>query len=103
MSALVTKNIIRPKDVTPTVVSKVLDFLNSANTADKIVNTITMFAGDRVLSFRIAQRILHERTELGGFKDLREISAIPGIGHKTFTAIVHALGKPRFATWGFWG
>ena len=91
MSSQGLKTYVRPKDVDPIVASKVLAWLNSSNTAHEIENTIARYAGEGVLGIRIAKKILHEKVELGGFKYLQQVAAVPGIGIKRFNVIVYAL------------
>jgi hypothetical protein len=83
---------LRPRDIDSIIVVKVLTLLNSLNTPKEVKNAITMRAGERVLSIRIAQRIVNKREELGRFKDLEQVAAVPGIGIKKFNAIIYAFG-----------
>ena len=93
VSNAITMVPIRPKDVSPSVTNKVLSFLNSINKADEFARTVDMFAGEKVLSTGIAQKILNKKEELGGFKDLQQIAVVPRIGTKKFTAIVSAISQ----------
>jgi len=93
MNPQAIKAYLRPKDVNPAKAGKVLAFLNAAKTAEEIANAIIMFTGERVLTIRAAQKILDRQVQLGGFKDLKQVASVPGIGTKRFTEIVHALDK----------
>lgn len=81
------------KDVNPEISKKVLDRLNSIGSPEEIVRTVTIYAGYRVLSVRVAQRIFHARMGLGKFEDLQQIATVPGIGPKKFTLIVDAFSN----------
>jgi DNA uptake protein ComE-like DNA-binding protein len=41
-----------------------------------------MCAEERLLSIRLAQKILNEREKLCGFRDLKQVATVPGIGLK---------------------
>ena len=81
------------KDIDPPDADKVLDRLNSLNSADEIVSAIATCAGRRVISFRVAQRILNTKLELGRFQDLEQVATVAGVGTKRFTAIIYGLGN----------
>ena len=83
----------RPSDVESTIALKVLDWLNSLSTPAEITNVVRVYAGERALSVRNAQRIFNGRKELGSFKDLGQVAAVPGIGVKKFSAIVNAFNS----------
>jgi hypothetical protein len=80
------------KNVNPETSSKILDRLNSLNSAEEIASVVATYAGQRVLSIRIAQRIFSMKEELGRFQDLQQVAVVPGIGPKKFTSIINALG-----------
>ena len=82
------------KNVNSETSSKILDRLNSLNSAEEIASVVATYAGQRVLSIRIAQRILSMKEELGRFQDLQQVAAVPGIGTRRFTSIINALGGP---------
>ncbi len=71
---------------------KVLAYLNSTETPTELRNVINIYAGKPIFSTVNAKRILAERTELGSFRELKEITCLRGIGPKTFNFIVNALG-----------
>jgi hypothetical protein len=80
-----------PKNINSETSSKILDRLNSLNSAEEVVRVVAAYAGQRVLSVRIAQRIFGVKEELGRFQDLQQVAAVPGIGTKRFTSILNAL------------
>ncbi len=82
------------KNVNSETASKILDRLNSLNSAEEIASVVATYAGQRVLSIRIAQRILGTKEELGRFQALKQVAAVPGIGTKRITSIINALGDP---------
>jgi len=73
---------------------KILDRLNSLNSAEEIASVVATYAGQRILSIRIARRIVSMKKELGRFRDLQQVTTVPGIGTKRFTSIINALGDP---------
>jgi len=86
------------RNVNPETSSKILDRLNCVNSAEEIASIVAThagtYAGQRVLSIRIAQRIFSMKKELGRFQDLQQLASVPGIGTKKFTSIINALGDP---------
>jgi len=81
------------EDAVPQAIKgKVLAYLNSIETPIELKNSINIFAGKPIFSTTSAKRILTARAELGGFRELQEVTALRGIGPKTFNAIVNALG-----------
>lgn len=82
------------KNVNSEISSKILDRLNSLNSAEQIASVVATYAGQMVLSIRIAQRIISRKEELGRFQDLQQVAAVPGIGDRKFTSIINALGDP---------
>lgn len=82
------------KNVNSETSSKILDRLNSLNSAEEIASVVATYAEQRVLSIRIAQRIFSMKEELGRFQSLQQVAAVPGIGTKRFTSIINALGGP---------
>ena len=82
------------KNVNSETASKILDRLNSLNSAEEIASVVATYAGQRVLSIRIAQRIIGTKQELGRFQELKQVAAVPGIGTKRITSIINALGDP---------
>ncbi len=82
------------KNVNSETASRILDRLNSLNSAEEIASVVAAYAGQRVLSIRIAQRILGTKEELGRFQELKQVATVPGIGTKRITSIINALGDP---------
>ena len=82
------------KNINSGTSSKILDRLNSLNSAEEIASVVATYAGQRVLSIRIAQRIFGTKEELGRFQELKQVAAVPGIGTKRITSIMNALGDP---------
>ena len=80
-----------PKNVALEKASKIINRLNSLNTADDVVNVVTTYAGQRVLGNRVAQRILDRKKELGRFEDLKQVEYVGGVGIKKFTTLIYAL------------
>jgi len=88
------ENYIRPEDVSPQDAKKVLYFLNAAQTAEEIAETIEI-PGERDVGIRVAQNILDRRQELGGFKNLAEVADVPHVGPERFTEIITILASAR--------
>lgn len=82
------------KNVNSETSSKILDRLNSLNSAEEIASVVATYAEQRVLSIRTAQRIFSMKEELGRFQSLQQVAAVPGIGAKRFTSIMNAFGGP---------
>ena len=82
---------LEPNDIISEKVNRILDRLNSLNSATEIMNAVGSHMGQRVLSPRIAQRILNAKMQTGKFRDLNQVAIVPGIGHKRFTIIMSAL------------
>ncbi len=85
----------RPGDIPPEVARKILSFINTSSTTEEIVNSIISPMGKSIVSIRIAQKILHTRAKLGGFKDLKQLKLVPRIGNKTFAGIMIALTSDK--------
>ena len=82
---------VQPQDVPEFKAERVLQFLNTAKTANEIAETIEI-PGERDVGIRLAQKILDRRRELGSFKNLTELAEVPQVGPKRFTQIVDVLG-----------
>ena len=82
---------IRPEDVPEEGVKKVLDFLNSAKTAEEIADAVE-FLGERDIGIKTSQNILDARDKLGGFTDLKQVDNVIQIGPERFAEIIKALG-----------
>jgi hypothetical protein len=70
---------------------KILDRLNSLNSAEEMTSVISANAGHKVLYKRIAQRILNEKAVLGRFQHLQQVAIVPGVGKRRFNIIIYAL------------
>ena len=80
-----------PRNITLERADRILNRLNSLNSADEIMSALKTYSGQKVLGMRIAQRILKTRAEVGKFDDLKQIALVPGIGLLRFSAILQAL------------
>src|SRR5207253_9470918 len=86
----VTERIIRPEDVSAVDAKTILDFLNSAETAQQIADRIEL-PNEPDVGPRLAAAILQHRTQLEGFRSLADLDAVKGIGPVRFTRIVESL------------
>lgn len=84
-------NNLKPKDIYPVEAAKILDRLNSFNSAEQLRSTIENRTREKLLSIGDAQRILHSKAKIGEFQELQQISSIIRIGSKKFDLIVRAL------------
>ncbi len=85
------KAYIRPEDVSAEDAGIILDFFNSAQSAEQIAETIEI-PGELDVGLRVAQRILDRRNALeGGFESLDQIRSVPYVGPERFTEIVTVL------------
>jgi hypothetical protein len=85
---------LRPEDVGPEHAREVLDFLNSADTAEQILAAVEI-RGEPDADVRIAQRILDRRAQLGTFTDLQQVADVPLVSPERFTEIVTTLSGAR--------
>ena len=81
---------IRPEELTPSLAKSVLASLNMARSSEELAADIEV-SGERDVGQKVAQNILIRRTQLGGFKDLSQVFAVPQVGPERFTEIVNAL------------
>ena len=81
-----------PTNISSETSSKILDRLNSFNSAEEMARVVAAYTGQRVLSVRIAQRVFSMKEKVGKFQDLQQVAIVPGIGIKKFTSIINALG-----------
>ncbi len=86
------KTSIRPEDVSQKDAQRVLNFLNTAQTAAEIVETADI-PKVRDISVKVAQRILDRRKALGYFSTLQQVADVPQVGPERFTEIVQSLRK----------
>ena len=87
---------VSPQEVEPTKTSRILAFLNAAQTAQEIADSVE-FPGERDVGIRVAQNILDKRTQLGGFKNLSQVAAVRQVGQARFADLVTALGEIKGA------
>jgi hypothetical protein len=85
---------LRPEDVRPERARQVLDFLNSAQTAEQIAEAVEI-PGEPDVGIRLSQRILDRRGQLGTFTNLQQVADVPLIGPERFTEIVTTLSDAR--------
>lgn len=91
-----TENYIKPEDVSPEDAQKVLDFLNSAESAEEIASAVEI-PDERDVGIIVAQHILDRRKELGEFTNLQQVADVRQVGPERFTEIVMTL-RGRQAT-----
>jgi hypothetical protein len=83
-----------PEDVRPEHARQVLEFLNSAQTAEQIAAAVEI-PGEPDVGIRLSQRILDRRGQLGTFTNLGQVADVPLIGPERFTEIVITLSDAR--------
>ena len=91
------KAYIKPQDVKPSLAKTILTFLNTAKTTEDIAGIVEL-PGERDERIMIARNLLARRDELGGFKSLKDIAAVPHIGPKRFTEIIMAFRNKATST-----
>ena len=91
MKSQSAKTYLKPEDVPSAKAKNTLAFLNSVTAVEEIADAIEI-PGERDIGIRLAKRILDRRLMLGGFKDIKQIAAIPQIGPDRFARIIEALG-----------
>lgn len=96
MNSQAKKAYLKPEEVEPAKAKRVLAFLNAAAAASEIAEAVE-FPGERDVGIGVAHSILARRAQLGGFKNLRQVAAVPQVGPERFTEIVNALGARREA------
>jgi polyhydroxyalkanoate synthesis regulator phasin len=85
---------LRPEDVRPEHARQVLDFLNSAQTAEQIAAAVEI-PDELDVGVRLGRRILDRRGQLGTFTSLQQVADVPLIGPERFTEIVTTLSDAR--------
>jgi hypothetical protein len=85
---------LRPEDVRPEHARQVLEFLNSAQTAEQIAAAVEI-PGEPDVGIRLSQRILDRRGQLGTFTNLGQVADVHLIGPERFTEIVVTLSDAR--------
>ena len=93
MRKRVIRNNLKPGDIGPSMTRRILQWLNSLTTTEEIRNIVDIYPGKMMLGARVADRILSRKAELGSFRSLQQVYAIPGVGLKRFNAIVYAKIK----------
>src|SRR5215218_6193901 len=83
---------LRPEDIRPARARQVLNFLNAAQTAEEIATAVEI-PHELDVGFRLGQRILDRREQLGRFANLQQVADIPLIGPERFTEIVTTLSS----------
>ncbi len=84
---------IKPRDISPDEEASLLTSLNCFKTPEELRFSVQKNAGDVILSFKDAQRILITREQTGGFQALKQLSCVRGIGSKKFDLIMRALSR----------
>lgn len=85
-----TENYIKPEDVSPEDAQKVLDFLNSAQSAAEIAEAVEI-AHERDVGIIVAQHILDRRKQLGKFTNLQQVADVWQVGPERFSEIISTL------------
>jgi len=88
------KAYLRPENVPPESAEKILAFLNAAAKPEEIAEAIEI-PGERDVGIRVAENILTARAKVGGFKNLRQVAAVPQVGQERFAEIVGLLGARK--------
>lgn len=85
------KSYIKPESLSAAEVQQVLEFLNDAQTAEEIADTIEI-PGELDVGLGVAQRLLNKRATLGGkFSNIQQVANTPYVGPERFTEIVAVL------------
>jgi hypothetical protein len=83
----------RTNNISPASAERMLNFLNRMRRAEEIVEAVNTLTGNKDFTIKAAQRILEKQRQLRGFKDVKEVSAIPSVGAKRFALILSAAMK----------
>ena len=83
----------RTNNISPASAERMLNFLNKMRRAEEIVEAVNTLTGNNDFTVKAAQRILEKQRQLRGFKDVKEVSAIPSVGAKRFALILSAAMK----------
>ena len=83
----------KPGDVSRSRTVEVLTTLNSFVSSEQLMSSVHKHASGLVLSTSDAHRIISIKEKIGGFRDLRQLMYIRGIGVKKFDVIVRALSS----------
>jgi hypothetical protein len=87
---------MRPEELAASTVKNVLDSLNIVRSSEELATDIEIH-GERDIGQKVAQNILLRRTQLGGFKNINQVYAVPQVGPERFTEIVDALSGKKTA------
>jgi hypothetical protein len=90
LSPKAKKEYISPKDVSKRQTKKILDFLNSAETAKEIADAVEI-PKERDVGINVANNILKARAKVGKFTSLDQVSRVRQVGPERFTEIVQTL------------
>jgi len=85
---------LKPDKVSKPVAKIILNFFNSAETAEEIAEVIEI-PERRDIGMKIANNILEIRNQKGDFTDLKQIDEISYIGPKRFTYIINSLKNDK--------
>jgi len=85
---------LKPETVPAEDAKKILNFLNTARTAEEIASKIE-FPGKRDVGINVANNILDAREKIGKFKNLNQVDEIRQVGPERFSQIVRALGRQK--------
>ncbi|MDP3878775.1 MAG: helix-hairpin-helix domain-containing protein [Dehalococcoidales bacterium] len=84
----------RPEEINTGTASNVLASLNTTRSSEELAAIIEI-SGERDIGQKVAQNIIARRTQLGGFKDLSQVLAVPQVGPERFTEIVRTLSERK--------
>jgi len=90
MSGIQRTGYLTPRDVPENTASNILTSLNAAISPQELASTLR-FSGTNSVGRKLAYNIWKSRNQLGDFRDMNQIFAIPQIGRKRFAQIVDAL------------
>ena len=93
----IEKPLIALEDVDPADEKKILEFLNTVETAEEIAKTVE-FPDEPDIGIKVAEKILAKKNKIGSFSNLKEVMDVKGVGPKRFTELVSAVsGKYEVA------
>jgi len=83
---------IKPEEIPSSEAKVILAFLNTVDTTKEMAEAVE-FPKERDVGIKVAQNILDKRTELGRFRDLKQVYEVAHVGPERFTEIVRSLGQ----------
>ncbi len=86
----------RPEELTQSAVKNILATLNMAKSSAELGADIEV-SGERDIGQKVAQNLLLRRTQLGGFKNISQVYAVPQVGPERFSELVEALSGKKAA------